>query len=177
MPRGGPDASWLDRLLQTDRLEYLDRDDVEEGVKRDVIAALQRVGSVFGEHDRNVRLVLEEVAGIADPRILELGAGHGELSLRLLTEHPTAKVTVSDVNPEWVAAMTAGELGDNPRAEVRVLDATAIDAGDDSFDLRCSRCRSTTCRRCWPRRSWPRRPGWQARCSSSICPGRRRRFI
>ena len=135
MPRGGPDASWLDRLLQTDRLEYLDRDDVEEGVKRDVIAALQRVGSVFGEHDRNVRLVLEEVAGIADPRILELGAGHGELSLRLLTEHPTAKVTVSDVNPEWVAAMTAGELGDNPRAEVRVLDATAIDAGDDSFDL------------------------------------------
>ena len=27
MPRGGPDASWLDRLLETDRPEYLDRDD------------------------------------------------------------------------------------------------------------------------------------------------------
>ena len=37
MPRGGPHASWLDRLLQTDRDEYLDRDDVDEGVKRSVI--------------------------------------------------------------------------------------------------------------------------------------------
>ena len=29
MPRGGPDASCIDRLLQTDRPEYIDRDDVE----------------------------------------------------------------------------------------------------------------------------------------------------
>jgi hypothetical protein len=34
MPRGGPDASWLDRRLQTDRLEFLDRDDVDDRVKR-----------------------------------------------------------------------------------------------------------------------------------------------
>ena len=39
MPRGGPDASWLDRRLQTDRLEYLDRDDVDD-LKRKVIDAL-----------------------------------------------------------------------------------------------------------------------------------------
>jgi hypothetical protein len=30
MPRGRPDASWLDRWLQTDRPEYLDRDDVDD---------------------------------------------------------------------------------------------------------------------------------------------------
>ena len=41
MPRGGPDASWLDRRLQTDRLEYLDRDDVDD-LKRKVIQALDR---------------------------------------------------------------------------------------------------------------------------------------
>ena len=29
-PRGGPDASRLDRRLQTNRLEYLDRDDVDD---------------------------------------------------------------------------------------------------------------------------------------------------
>ena len=29
MPRGGPDASCLDRLLQTDRPEYLDRESVD----------------------------------------------------------------------------------------------------------------------------------------------------
>ena len=53
MPRGGPDASCLDRMLQTDRLEYLDRDDVDYSVKAGVIYALDRVGSVFREHDRN----------------------------------------------------------------------------------------------------------------------------
>lgn len=135
MPRGGPRASCLDRLLQTDRPEYLDRDDVDESVKAGVIAALDRVGDLFGEHDRNVRLVLDEVADVADPRILELGAGHGELSRRLLVEHPTARVTVSDVNPDSVAAMAASDLGGNPRAVVRPLDATAIDAPDESFDL------------------------------------------
>jgi ubiquinone/menaquinone biosynthesis C-methylase UbiE len=135
MPRGGPDASCLDRLLQTERPEYLDRDDVDAVVKAGVIAALDRVGSMFGEHDRNARLVLDEVAEVADPRILELGAGHGALSRRLLAEHPTARITVSDVNPESVAAMAASDLGRNPRAVVREVDATAIDAPDGSFDL------------------------------------------
>ncbi|MGZ8802155.1 MAG: SAM-dependent methyltransferase, partial [Mycobacterium sp.] len=43
MPRGGPDASWLDRRLQTSRLEYLDRDDVDD-LKRKVIRSLDRGG-------------------------------------------------------------------------------------------------------------------------------------
>ena len=135
MPRGGPDASWLDRMLQTDRPEYLDRSDVDASIKRGVVATLERVGSLFGEHDRNARLVLDEVAEVADPRILELGAGHGALSRRLLEEHPTARVTVSDVNPESVAAIAAGELGDHPRADVRVIDAAEINAPDNSFDI------------------------------------------
>ena len=135
MPRGGPDASWLDRMLQTGRPEYLDRDDVDPSVKAGVIATLDRVGSLFREHDRNAHLVLEEVAGVADPRILELGAGHGALSRRLLAEHPTARVTVSDVDPDTVAAMAASDLGQHPRARVRAVDATDIDAPDESFDL------------------------------------------
>ncbi|OYN79527.1 class I SAM-dependent methyltransferase [Mycolicibacterium sphagni] len=135
MPRGGPDASWLDRLLETDCPEYLDRDDVDDEVKRAIVSALDRIGSLFGEHDRNAALVLREVADIVDPTILELGAGHGALSRRLLEQHPTAHVTVSDVNPESVAAMAASDLGDNPRATVRPVDATAIDAADGSFDL------------------------------------------
>ncbi len=135
MPRGGPDASCLDRLLQTDRPEYLDRDDVDDKVKRGIVATLDRVGSLFGEHDRNAELVLNEVADVADPRILELGAGHGALSRRILEQHPTAHVTISDVNPESVAAIAASDLGSNPRAAVRLIDATDIDAADGSFDL------------------------------------------
>lgn len=135
MPRGGPDASWLDRLLQTDRPEYLDRDDVDDDVKRGVIRALDVMGSMFKEHERNAQLVLREVADVADPKILELGAGHGALSRIVLEQHPTAEVTVSDLNPESVAAMAASDLGQDPRATVRTVDATAIDAPDDSFDL------------------------------------------
>lgn len=135
MPRGGPRASCLDRLLQTDRLEYLDRDDVDENIKRGVVRTLDRVGELFGEHDRNARLVLDEVAEVADPAILELGAGHGALSRRILREHPTARVTASDIDPDSVAMMAAGELGGDPRATVRTIDATAIEADDDAFDV------------------------------------------
>jgi len=135
MPRGGPDASCLDRLLQTGRPEYLDRDDVADEVKRGIVGTLDRVGTLFGEHDRNAALVLREVADVVDPTILELGAGHGALSRIVLDQHPTAHVTISDVNPDSVAAIAASDLGRHPRATVRVVDATAIDATDGSFDL------------------------------------------
>jgi SAM-dependent methyltransferase len=138
MPRGGPDASCLDRLLQTDRPEYLDRDPVDvadEARKRSVIRALDWTGEVFGNHDRFAQIALDEVADVADPRVLELGAGHGKLSRRLLDWHPTARLTVTDVDQESVRTIAAGELGQHPRATVRTLDATAMDAGDGEFDL------------------------------------------
>lgn len=135
MPRGGPDASCLDRLLETDRPEYLDRDDIDDEVKRGIVRALDRIGTLFGEHDRNAELVLREVADIVDPKILELGAGHGALSRTVLEQHPTAHVTVTDVNVESVVAMAASDLGDHPRASVGLVDATAIDAPDDTYDL------------------------------------------
>jgi hypothetical protein len=135
MPRGGPDASCLDRRLQTDRLEYLDRDDVDPGVKRSVIRALERTGEIFGNHEKFARIALAEIADVPDPNILELGSGHGGLSLKLLEMHPTASLTVTDLEPDSVAAIAAGPLGDDPRVTVRVMDATAIDAPDGYFDI------------------------------------------
>ena len=135
MPRGGPDASCLDRLLQTDRLEYLDRDDVAVETKRSVVRALELTGDLFGNHERFAHIALEEVAEVPDPSILELGSGHGGLSAKLLEMHPTAQVTVTDVEPDSVAAIAAGPLGADVRATVRAMDATDIDAADGSFDL------------------------------------------
>ncbi len=135
MPRGGPDASCLDRLLQTDRLEYLDRDDVDDKVKRSVIRALEWTGEFFGNTEKFARIVLDEVADVPDPKILELGSGHGGLSRKLLEWHPTAEVTVTDIETQSVAAIAAGDLGEHPRATVREMDATAIDAPDGHFDL------------------------------------------
>jgi len=135
MPRGGPDASCLDRLLQTDRPEYLDRDDVEEGVKRSVIRALEWTGEFFGNTEKFARIVLDEVADVPDPKILELGSGHGGLSRKLLEWHPTAELTVTDVEKQSVEAIAASDLGEHSRATVREMDATAIDAPDRHFDL------------------------------------------
>jgi SAM-dependent methyltransferase len=134
MPRGGPDASCLDRWLQTDRLEYLDRDDVDD-LKRTVIRSLDRVGKIFGRHEKFALIALEEVADVPDPKILELGSGHGGLARALLEMHPTAHVTVTDVEPTLVAAIAAGDLGSHSRATVREMDATAIDAPDGFYDL------------------------------------------
>ena len=44
--------------------------------------------------------------------------------------HPTARLTVTDVEPASVAAIAAGELGADARATVREMDATDIDAAD-----------------------------------------------
>lgn len=139
MPRGGPDASCLDRLLETDRPEYLDRDSAEdpelEARKRSVIRALNWTGEVFGNHEKFAKIVLDEVADVADPHILELGAGHGALSRKLLEWHPSARLTVTDVEPASVDAIAAGDLGTHPRATVRRMDATAPDAADGEFDV------------------------------------------
>jgi SAM-dependent methyltransferase len=134
MPRGGPDASWLVRRLQTNRLEYLDRDDVDD-LKRSVVRSLDRVERLFGQHKKAAGMALGEVADIPSPKILELGSGHGGLSRKLLEIHPAAQVTVTDIDPTFVAAIAASDLGSHPRATVREMDATAIDAPDGYYDL------------------------------------------
>src|ERR1700739_40382 len=136
MPRGGPDASWLDRRLQTDRLEYLDRDD-DDDLKRKVIQALDRHERrrFFGAQKVCARMALGEVTDIAAPKILELGCGLGGLARKLLEDHPTAEVTATATPPPCVAAAPASDLGSHPRATVREMDATAIDAPDGYYDL------------------------------------------
>ncbi len=134
MPRGGPSASCLDRRLETDCQEYLDRDDADD-VKRAVIGSLDRIGRLFAFHEAFARIALDELADVPDPKILELGSGHGGLSRALLEMHPTAHVTITDVEPTSVAGIAAGDLGSHPRATVREMDATAIDAPDGYYDL------------------------------------------
>lgn len=135
MPRGGPDASWLDRRMQTDVLEYTDRYDVPDELKQKVITSLDRVGTLGRVHEKNARAALRVVSGIPEPRILEIGAGHGKLSAKIVEYHPEATVTVSDLDPTSVANIAAGELGAHPRVRTQVIDATAVDAPDDSYDL------------------------------------------
>ncbi|WP_123027473.1 class I SAM-dependent methyltransferase [Mycolicibacterium stellerae] len=135
MPRGGPDASWLDRLFETDALEYTDRSDVSDELKQRVITGLDAIGDRVGTHRSYAQVALGVVADVAHPRILELGSGHGRLAREILGLHPTATVTASDLDPTSVANMSAGPLGSHPRARTRVVDATAIDSPDNTYDL------------------------------------------
>ncbi len=59
----------------------------------------------IGIHDKCARMVLREVAEVPSPKILELGAGLGGLSRKLLDKHPTAQVTVTDIEPAFAAGM------------------------------------------------------------------------
>ncbi|MGW4100440.1 MULTISPECIES: class I SAM-dependent methyltransferase [unclassified Mycobacterium] len=120
MPRGGFRASCLDRLLETDR---------------QASGALDWTSRLFNNDQRFAAIALDLVADVPDPRILELGAGPGGVSRQLLADHPSARVTVTDVDPESVARIAASDVGSHPRAEVRQMDATAIDAADGSYDL------------------------------------------
>jgi SAM-dependent methyltransferase len=120
MPRGGFRASCLDRLLETDR---------QAGGR------LDWTGRLFNNDQRFAAIALDLVAEVPDPRILELGAGDGGVSRQLLADHPSARVTVTDVDADSVARIAASDLGTHPRAEVRQMDATAIDAADGSYDL------------------------------------------
>ncbi|RJQ73869.1 class I SAM-dependent methyltransferase [Pseudonocardiaceae bacterium YIM PH 21723] len=135
MTRSGPNSTWLDRLWETERPEYLDRDDVSPEVHQKIIHGLDRLMRVSGLYESFVRWTLRPVAGIARPRILELGAGHGALSRALLDKAPNALVTASDVYQASVDDMLAGPLGTHPRAEVKLIDATAIDEPDGTYDL------------------------------------------
>ncbi|MGY4711579.1 class I SAM-dependent methyltransferase [Mycolicibacterium sp. CBM1] len=135
MPRGGPDASWWDQLFETEALEYIDRSDAPDRLKQRVIAGLAAVGERFGTHRRCARLALDVVSDIPNPRILEIGSGHGKVSQEILNLHPTATITASDLDPTSVANMSGGVLGSHPRASAHVIDATAIDSADDAYDL------------------------------------------
>lgn len=121
--------------MDTDRPEYLDRADVPPARQRSVLRGLDRVNRLTGTYSRCVRLVLDQIGSAAEPRVLELGGGHGELSRRLLEAHPRLRVTISDADAGSVAALRAGDLGRHPRAAIAVVDATAIDAPDRAYDL------------------------------------------
>jgi phospholipid N-methyltransferase len=81
------------------------------------------------------RIALDQVADVPDPNIVELGSSHGSLSRELVKMRPTAQVTVTDIDPTSVAAIAASNLGRHPRAVVREMDASAIDAPDGHYDL------------------------------------------
>ncbi|WP_313896297.1 class I SAM-dependent methyltransferase [Streptomyces sp. YIM 98790] len=132
--RGGPRPAWWDRWYETGRPEYIDLPEHGDEARR-VLRGLDRFQRLTGGYRLYSRLVAREAAGLAGPRILELGAGRGRLAERMLKDMPDARVTVSDIRPESLEAFRRSALAADPRTSSRVIDATAIDAPDGTWDV------------------------------------------
>ncbi|MFD5558937.1 class I SAM-dependent methyltransferase [Streptomyces sp. NPDC127068] len=137
LPRGGPDATWWDRLYETDRTEWIDLIDQPGATARarrglDGLARFQRLSRAYRTFSR---LTLAQVGHLDEPRILELGAGRGHLAQHLLRDHPRAHVTFSDLSPDSVRAFRSGPLADHPRVASQILDATEMDVPEGSWDV------------------------------------------
>lgn len=135
LPRGGPNATWLDRAYEWEGVEWLDDPDVPQSVKDAGIAGLHRFNVISGGYFCHTLSALRALPPSPRPSILELGAGSGALCARIARKLPRGRVIASDLSADYVRKMRADlELRDL-RVEVMQLDATCIALPDQSVDL------------------------------------------
>jgi ubiquinone/menaquinone biosynthesis C-methylase UbiE len=67
--------------------------------------------------------------------VLEIGAGSGAMAVELLATHPSISMTITDFDPEMVAAAEQRLMPFADRAVARQADATALPFDDNSFDV------------------------------------------
>jgi SAM-dependent methyltransferase len=135
----------VDGALRSDRVEYLDRDDVPERVRAGVAGTLHRLNRVLASYRRFSDVLLEPARRAGRPlRFLELASGAGALAVvvarRAREEGLAVEVVGSDVSPGHVARAAARWAGEPVRFEViDALDLTHLPAG--AFDLVwCAQC-------------------------------------
>ena len=69
-----------------------------------------------------------------DGHVLEIGAGGGAMAAEVLAAHPGVTMTVTDFDPDMVAAAEQRLAPYAERSTVRQADATALPFADDAFD-------------------------------------------
>jgi ubiquinone/menaquinone biosynthesis C-methylase UbiE len=83
------------------------------------------------------RVVLPWALQGVDPggRVLEIGAGSGAMATELVAAYPDVTMTVTDFDPEMVAAAERRLVPYAERSTARQADATALPFDDDAFDV------------------------------------------
>lgn len=135
----------LDRRVDTDVVEYLDRPDHPEVLKLRQIRWLHRQNLVLRSYRRFLRLLtpaVEDAArarGGAPARLLELGSGSGELTLalaRLASERKMpVEITGSDIVPGYVHDANTRAKAEGVPARFRVLNAFDLHAALSTGDV------------------------------------------
>lgn len=140
LPRGGPLPAWWDSYMETTAVEWLDDPGKSQTVKREAMAGLDRFNRRSGAYLQFARSAVGMLPySLRQPRILELGAGHGELSVRmarlLRRRGCRAHIIASDISENFVANMRTSPRIRDAGVEVRRIDATQTGLPDASFDL------------------------------------------
>jgi 2-polyprenyl-3-methyl-5-hydroxy-6-metoxy-1,4-benzoquinol methylase len=130
---GGRSAR-IDALVRSDRLEFLDRDDVPAWGKRLGMRMLARFNQVAGSN-KVFRSEIERALGpMSEAHIYDLAAGTGGFGLWLDASPPaeiTLRVTSSDLEPEYVDIGRTWAAAANAGVRFEVRDALDLaDAGD-----------------------------------------------
>ncbi|MEK9152495.1 MAG: class I SAM-dependent methyltransferase [Patescibacteria group bacterium] len=138
--RSGPQPRWWDRYMDPHSLEMLDDPAVPAAVKSRAMNGLDGYNRRSGAYWLFAQTTASLLpASIRRPRILELGAGRGELSARvaeILARRGTpAKVVASDISEDFVSAMAGNARLRSLGIEAAAIDATATGLPGDSFDL------------------------------------------
>lgn len=81
------------------------------------------------------RVVVPWAVGSLAGDVLEIGGGAGAMAEVVASSQPDVRLTVTDIDPEMVAAARR-RLGS--RARVEVADVTALPFADASYDVVCS---------------------------------------
>lgn len=134
----------LDRRIDTDVVEYLDRPEHPAHLKLRQVRWLHRQNVVLRSYDRYLRLLtpaIEDATRAREggrARLLELGSGSGELSLALARlarkRNLPVEITGSDIVPTYVDDANARARAERSTASFRVLNAfdlsSALKPGD-----------------------------------------------
>lgn len=112
--------------------------------------------------------IAQELAGEigGDARVLDVGAGGGQLALDIAARHREASVTGVDLSPEQVSRASARARSSSVAARVRFVQGSALELpfADASFDVVVSVASI---------KHWPDQPKGLAECVRVLAPGGR----
>ena len=135
----------LDRAIRTSESEYMDRPEVAESEKLELVGALDRQNMMMQLYPRYVEILLPLILEVAEReqrevRVLELASGAGGLALALGEElqrkHVPVRITASDIVPAFIENGNILAREKNLPVSFRLLNAFNLqEFGKGDFDL------------------------------------------